>query len=140
LEEERRLCYVGITRARQRLYMTYAATRRLFGQVYANLPSRFILEAKLFGQRESRPVPQPFGPTPSQRPGAGPAAPGLGSAPAVRASVKGFKTGQSVKHPTFGRGLVVDVSGAGETMKVTVRFDDGRVAKLLTRYAPLEPA
>ncbi|MDX6769220.1 MAG: UvrD-helicase domain-containing protein, partial [Elusimicrobiota bacterium] len=57
LEEERRLCYVGITRARERLYLTYAATRRLFGQVYANLPSRFILEAKLFGsaQRESRP-------------------------------------------------------------------------------------
>src|SRR6185312_602204 len=140
LEEERRLCYVGITRARQRLYMTYAATRRLFGQVYANLPSRFILEAKLFGQRESRPAAPQFAPTPSLRPGSGPAAPGLGSAPSVRASVKGFKTGQTVKHPTFGRGLVVDVSGAGETMKVTVRFDDGRVAKLLTRYAPLEPA
>jgi len=140
LEEERRLCYVGITRARQRLFMTYAATRRLFGQVYASLPSRFILEAKLFGQRESRPMPQQFGPTPSQRPGAYPAPAGLGSAPSVRASVKGFKTGQCVKHPTFGRGLVVDVSGAGETMKVTVRFDDGRVAKLLTRYAPLEPA
>jgi DNA helicase II / ATP-dependent DNA helicase PcrA len=140
LEEERRLCYVGITRARERLYMTYAATRRLFGQVYANLPSRFILEAKLFGQRESRPVPQQFGPTPGQRPGSYPAPAGLGAAPSVRASVKGFKVGQPVKHPTFGRGLVVDVSGAGETMKVTVRFDDGRVAKLLTRYAPLEPA
>jgi DNA helicase-2/ATP-dependent DNA helicase PcrA len=140
LEEERRLCYVGITRARQRLYMTYAATRRLFGQVYANLPSRFILEAKLFGQRESRPSTPQFAPAPSQRPGSSPAAPGLGSVPSVRASVKGFKTGQPVKHPTFGRGLVVDVSGAGETMKVTVRFDDGRVAKLLTRYAPLEPA
>jgi DNA helicase-2/ATP-dependent DNA helicase PcrA len=140
LEEERRLCYVGITRARERLYMTYAATRRLFGQVYANLPSRFILEAKLFGQRESRPAPASFGPTPSQRPGSYPAPAGLGSAPSVRASVKGFKVGQPVKHPTFGRGLVVDVSGAGETMKVTVRFDDGRVAKLLTRYAPLEPA
>ena len=140
LEEERRLCYVGITRARERLYMTYAATRRLFGQVYANLPSRFILEAKLFGQRESRPPTSQFAPTPGQRPGAFPAPAGLGSAPSVRASVKGFKVGQVVKHPTFGRGLVVDVSGAGETMKVTVRFDDGRVAKLLTRYAPLEPA
>ena len=45
-----------------------------------------------------------------------------------------------MKHPQFGRGIVSDVSGSGETMKVTVRFDDGRVAKLLTRYAPLEPA
>ncbi len=124
LEEERRLCYVGITRARERLYMTYAATRRLFGQVYANLPSRFILEAKLFGQR------------PSERGAAAEAFP----APSVRAAVKGFKAGQTVRHPTFGRGIVADVSGAGETMKVTVRFDDGRVAKLLTRYAPLEPA
>jgi len=142
LEEERRLCYVGITRARERLSLTYAATRRLFGQVYANLPSRFILEAKLFGaaQREVRPGAARFAPTaPAQAPVAG-AAPGLSSVPAVRASVKGFKNGQRVKHPTFGRGVVADVSGAGETMKVTVRFDDGRVAKLLTRYAPLEPA
>jgi DNA helicase-2/ATP-dependent DNA helicase PcrA len=142
LEEERRLCYVGITRARERLYLTYAATRRVYGEVYASLPARFILEAKLFGlaQRESFPGSARFAPTPSaQAPVVGAPA-GLSSAPAVRASIKGFKTGQRVKHPTFGRGLVTDVSGAGETMKVTVRFDDGRVAKLLTRYAPLEPA
>ncbi|MBI3289071.1 MAG: ATP-binding domain-containing protein, partial [Elusimicrobia bacterium] len=127
LEEERRLCYVGITRARERLYMTYAATRRLFGQVYASLPSRFIIEAKLFGsaRRDAQPA------------SAARVAPG---APSVRASAAGFKNGQRVKHPQFGRGIVSDVSGAGETMKVTVRFDDGRVAKLLTRYAPLEPA
>ncbi len=130
LEEERRLCYVGITRARERLYMSYAATRRLFGQVAASLPSRFILEAKLFGQRDSLPSTARWAPT----------APTQGAFPAVRASVKGFKTGQRVQHPSFGRGVVADVSGAGETMKVTVRFDDGRVAKLLTRYAPLEPA
>ncbi len=134
LEEERRLCYVGITRARERLFLTYAATRRLFGQVYANLPSRFILEAQLFGaaQREARPS--------SARLASGPV-PAVGAPPAaVRPSARGFKPGQRVKHPTFGRGVVADVSGAGETMKVTVRFDDGRVAKLLTRYAPLEPA
>lgn len=128
LEEERRLCYVGITRARERLYLTYAATRRLFGQVQASLPSRFIIEAKLFGSaaRES---------APRFAPGA-PAAP---SAP-VRLVAQGFRNGQRVKHPQFGRGVVSDISGAGDTMKVTVRFDDGRVAKLLTRYAPLEPA
>ena len=141
LEEERRLCYVGITRARERLHLSYAATRRLFGQVYANLPSRFILEAKLFGQaqRESRPAFPSYGPTPSALPAAA-AIPGLGSAPAVRAALKGFKSGQRVKHPQFGLGRVAEVAGSGETMKVTVRFDDGRVAKLLTRYAPLEPA
>ena len=123
LEEERRLCYVGITRARERLTMTYAATRRLFGQVYASLPSRFILEAKLFAGSRG-----------DVRPSAVP-----GTA-AVRASVAGFRNGQRVKHPQFGRGVVNEVSGSGETMKVTVRFDDGRVAKLLARYAPLEPA
>ncbi|UPT74276.1 MAG: UvrD-helicase domain-containing protein [Elusimicrobiota bacterium] len=128
LEEERRLCYVGITRARERLYLTYAATRRLFGQVQASLPSRFIIEAKLFGSRRE---PVPGGP-PAGRPG-------IPSAP-VRLVAQGFKNGQRVKHPQFGRGVVADVSGAGDTMKVTVRFDDGRVAKLLTRYAPLEPA
>ena len=143
LEEERRLCYVGITRARERLFMTYAATRRLFGQVYANLPSRFILEAKLFGsaQRESRPRFHVTAPVASQgSPSSAPNPSGLSAAPALRASVKGFKNGQRVRHPSFGLGVVADVSGAGETMKVTVRFDDGRVAKLLTRYAPLEPA
>ncbi len=125
LEEERRLCYVGITRARERLYMTYAATRRLFGQVYASLPSRFIIEAKLFGSGR-------FATTG-----------GSGACPApapVRAAATGFKNGQRVKHPQFGRGVVAEIAGAGDTMKVTVRFDDGRVAKLLTRYAPLEPA
>ncbi|MDE2490755.1 MAG: hypothetical protein KGM24_07895, partial [Elusimicrobia bacterium] len=75
--------------------------------------------------------------SPAVRPAAPAGAPG---APAVRAAVRGFKSGQRVKHPQFGRGIVAEVSGSGETMKVTVRFDDGRVAKLLTRYAPLEPA
>jgi DNA helicase-2/ATP-dependent DNA helicase PcrA len=140
LEEERRLCYVGITRARERLYLTYAATRRLFGQVYANLPSRFILEARLFGsaQKEVRPSVSRWTGTASSFTPTN-ASVGLESA-SVRAAIKGFKNGQRVKHPTFGLGIVADVSGAGETMKVTVRFDDGRVAKLLTRYAPLEPA
>ncbi len=125
LEEERRLCYVGITRAQERLYMTYAATRRLFGQVQANLPSRFIIEAKLFGRAETA---------------SGGGASRTSIAPPLRLAAHGFKSGQRVKHPQFGRGLVTEVSGAGEMMKVTVRFDDGRVAKLLIRYAPLEPA
>ena len=75
-------------------------------------------------------------------PGAAPAfaRPAGAAAPAASARATGFKNGQRVKHPQFGRGIVAEISGAGDTMKVTVRFDDGRVAKLLTRYAPLEPA
>ncbi|MBI4371224.1 MAG: UvrD-helicase domain-containing protein [Elusimicrobia bacterium] len=128
LEEERRLCYVGITRARERLFMSYAATRRLFGQVYANLPSRFLLEARLFGAAGREPVP------------AAPRRESPAGAASLRASARGFSPGQRVRHPQFGSGRVLEVSGSGETLKVTVRFDDGRSAKLLARYAPLEPA
>ncbi len=143
LEEERRLCYVGITRAREILYLTHAATRRIFGQVYANLPSRFILEAQLFSHRE------PGAPNAAARalpPGAPRPAPsnpanGLGSAStAAPRRATGFRQGQRVRHPSFGLGSVVEVAGTGESLKVSVRFDDGRMTKLLVRYAPLEPA
>jgi DNA helicase-2/ATP-dependent DNA helicase PcrA len=130
LEEERRLCYVGITRARELLFLTYAATRRIFGQVYANLPSRFILEAQLYPHKESgapnyqaRALP----PVAARPAGASPRA-------------VGFRKDQRVKHPSFGLGNVLDVAGSGDALKVTVRFDDGRTTKLLARYAPLEPA
>jgi DNA helicase-2/ATP-dependent DNA helicase PcrA len=133
LEEERRLAYVGITRARETLFLTYAATRRIFGQVYANLPSRFILEAQLMpsggysGGLRSSPAPSPF------------AAPAAASA-SGRLALSVVKLGMRVKHPSFGRGSVVEKTGSGEALKVTVRFDDGRLTKLLVRYAPLEAA
>ncbi len=130
LEEERRLCYVGITRARELLHITYAATRRIFGQVYANLPSRFILEAKLLFQGV---------PADAAR------APVSADAGAVLAANRrlyacGAKAGMRVKHPDFGGGRVLDTAGSGDTLKVTVAFDDGRTAKFLARYAPLEKA
>jgi len=138
LEEERRLCYVGITRARELLHISYASTRRIFGQVYANLPSRFLLEAKLLfagagkGQESAssaRGERQLSG-------GGGPMV-----APASRRlSATGAKVGMRVQHPDFGGGRVLAASGSGETLKVTVEFDDGRTAKFLARYAPLERA
>jgi DNA helicase-2/ATP-dependent DNA helicase PcrA len=120
LEEERRLCYVGMTRAKDSLVLSYASTRRLFGEAYSNLPSRFIFEAGL----EAR-IP------PRRAPG-GPEREGLPRRGTLR-------IGQRVRHPDFGEGSVLERSGAGEMMKVTVRFDDGRIKKLLLRYAPLEP-
>jgi len=125
LEEERRLAYVGITRAKELLFMTHAATRRTFGQVYANLPSRFILEAQLALNNT------PAGNIERSVPAA---------APTAKTRFTGFRVGQRVRHPSFGPGQVLDRSGSGESVKVTVRFDDGRTAKLLVRYAPLEPA
>ena len=101
--------------------MTHAATRRIFGQVYANLPSRFILEAQLLDNRQ-----------PAGQQGRG--------MPPSSARATGFRVGMRVKHPTFGVGSVTDTFGSGEAIKVTVHFDDGRTTKLLVRYAPLEPA
>ncbi|HAM35367.1 MAG TPA: hypothetical protein DEB40_10145 [Elusimicrobia bacterium] len=123
LEEERRLCYVGITRAREALFMTYASTRRIFGQVYANLPSRFLMEAQLLfqGSAAARDIPIP--------------------APASRKlSAGGVSVGARVRHPDFGGGRVVETAGSGETLKVTIQFDNGRTTKFLARYAPLERA
>lgn len=127
LEEERRLCYVGITRARDRLFLTYAATRRIFGTIYASLPSRFILEAELLGGGVSNHVEILCA-----------QAGGVGVQNGVR-TFPTFKIGMRVRHPSFGGGQVLEKSGSGETTKVTVRFDDGRTTKLLVRYAPLEP-
>ncbi len=133
LEEERRLCYVGITRARELLYITYASTRRIFGQVYANLPSRFIVEAQLLFQQ---------GASSGGRRTAGACGDGEPMPTAVPASRRlsacGAKVGMRVCHPDFGGGRVVDTAGLGDTLKVAVMFDDGRSAKFLARYAPLE--
>jgi DNA helicase-2/ATP-dependent DNA helicase PcrA len=125
LEEERRLCYVGMTRARERLLLTYAATRRLFGRVYANLPSRFILEAGLLGRRTSQ-----------TESGIGPRNDG----PSTRPAALRVRIGIRVRHPEFGMGRVVAKDGSGEGLKVTVAFDSGATRKLLVRYAPLLPA
>ncbi|HVE12948.1 MAG TPA: UvrD-helicase domain-containing protein [Elusimicrobiota bacterium] len=125
LEEERRLCYVAMTRARKILFLTYAATRRLFGKVYSNLPSRFILEARLMGlKEEDRPAAA-----------AAPASEPVVDRPALR-----VKPGMRVRHPEFGFGKIVDRTGSGEAMKVTVQFDNGVTRKLLVRYAPLAAA
>ncbi|MDD5629252.1 MAG: UvrD-helicase domain-containing protein, partial [Elusimicrobia bacterium] len=103
LEEERRLCYVGITRARELLHITYASTRRIFGQVYANLPSRFIVEAQLLfhpaaAGASSVPAPAPVPATPLSR----------------RLSACGAKVGMRVVHPDFGGGRVVEAAGSGD--------------------------
>ncbi|MHB2026370.1 MAG: ATP-dependent helicase [Elusimicrobiota bacterium] len=129
LEEERRLCYVGMTRARERLYMIHAATRRIFGHVYANLPSRFLLEAGLLGAANS-PRKTEIGAAPRSS----------AALEAPRRRISSASVGMRVRHPDFGSGLVLDKSGSGESLKVTVRFDNGRTARLLVRYAPLEPA
>jgi DNA helicase-2/ATP-dependent DNA helicase PcrA len=129
-EEERRLCYVGITRARKRLYMTWARERRLFGRAEHNLPSRFVdeLPAELTERHgaASSSLGTSWG-TPVPGPGAAqPVDPGVALE---------LQTGDDVVHASFGDGVVTGVEPGGV---IVVRFSgDGTERKLMADYAPI---
>jgi ATP-dependent DNA helicase UvrD/PcrA len=126
IEEERRLAYVGMTRAKERLTLTHASTRSLWGSRAHNLPSRFLDELP-----QSDVVRERLRPTSWSDYGA--PAP---SAVQPRESVPDLSTGDSVRHGTLGEGVVVAIEPGGV---VTVRFaDDGAERKLMLEYAPLE--
>jgi DNA helicase-2/ATP-dependent DNA helicase PcrA len=129
-EEERRLCYVAITRARQRLYMTWARERRLFGRSEHNLPSRFIDELPVELTEGHATVSSAVGGmTWAPTPGADPAQP-VDPGPALE-----MQTGDDVVHASFGDGVVTGVEPGGV---VVVRFSgDGAERKLMADYAPI---
>jgi len=146
LEEERRLCYVGLTRAREKLYLSWARTRYRTGRLELSEPSRF-LEALPAGALEERST------TPLWDRGArgmrGAARGGRVQRPApaeldweVEASQDAprYATGERVRHRKFGGGVVRAVSGSGRELKVTVEFDDQEIGtkQLLVAYAGLE--
>ncbi len=126
VEEERRLCYVGMTRAKELLTLLHASRRSLYGRSDANLPSRFLDELP-----EDRVERTRLAPTSWSGYGA-PAAP-RGVRPAT--SVPSLSTGDTVKHETLGVGIVTRIEPDGV---VTVRFEDGGERRLLLEYAPLE--
>lgn len=124
LEEERRLCYVGVTRARVKLYLTYAERRRVFGRDEERRPSRFIREipAHLIKEINRKvnirfPVVDPI----------------------LSAGTSGnFGIGERVLHPKFGEGTVIDQEGLGERARVHVKFDVYGSKWLALAYAKLE--
>lgn len=119
LEEERRLMYVGMTRAKKKLYLTWAHTRRIFGRVYPNMVSRFVIEAgveRYSAKKEDdvyvieaktlkKPNPQ---------------------------------VGRIAIHPIFGRGRIVEIIGSGQYTKIRIRFDNGAEHTFMLKFAPIE--
>ena len=124
MEEERRLAYVGMTRARERLFLTWAGTRRIFGTTYPNLASRFIFESKVARETATRPGEEDVQVITSYQPP--PSIPRIGK-------------NRRIMHPIHGPGRVVDQIGAGEFAKVTVVFDSGVRQTFMLKYAPLQP-
>ncbi|KAA2284671.1 DNA helicase II [Arenimonas fontis] len=131
LEEERRLAYVGLTRARRRLVLCYAESRRLHGMEMPGAPSRFLREIPHALLREVRPRVQVSRPASLGMVRA--AALDSGAGPALH-------LGQRVRHPTFGLGVVMDAEGAGAHARVQVNFEEGGAKWLVLGYARLEPA
>ena len=132
LEEERRLCYVGMTRAMQQLYLTHAESRRLYGREDQPPPSRFLREIPPQLIEEVR------GGGVSRRASVAPAAPAAArvqSGPAVG----GFQLGQRVAHPKFGEGVVLGSEGSGPNARIQVKFRDAGAKWLVLAYARLEP-
>jgi DNA helicase-2/ATP-dependent DNA helicase PcrA len=131
LEEERRLMYVAITRARRRLYLTHAQTRMLHGQIRYNIASRFLDEipAELMKRVNTVVAAPAF--NGSRAPSFAPA-----SAPQP-ASVGGFRIGQSVTHPRFGSGVIIRAEGRGADARVQVNFRDTGLKWLALEYAKL---
>lgn len=154
IEEERRLAYVGMTRARRRLYLSHARQRRVWGQEQMHPPSRFLKEIpeqyvhsqsriqrpaflnrfqEKFGAARPRPAPMAkpmdFDVMPDYENNLAGTAPSSG---------RHYEKGMRVRHPTFGVGSIYQVEGQGEMQKVSVVFHDQTFKKFVIKYARLE--
>ncbi len=141
IEEERRLLYVGITRAKEELLLVHCETRQAFGNTEHMRPSRFLedipkdmlIEIDVLGQlikldelnRHSRTVWQPRASIQSNK------------SSENNKEKPNFRGGEKVEHPRFGKGMVVGVSGSGEKIEITVSFTEAGIKRLMLRYANL---
>lgn len=168
MEEERRLCYVAMTRAKKYLYMTYASTRRLFGKTYQNLASRFLFDSELLEPASYTGPMERTEINPRERYHSGgynrwtlnnsvsydnsdnyqetfkKFAPAFAKPEPARQEAPSPKTeggisiGSLVKHGVFGQGKVTGISGSGDNAKITVVFGNGTKRVFILKYAPLE--
>ena len=129
LEEERRLCYVGMTRAKQILYVTYAEQRRLHGMDNFSQPSRFIKEIPDEHVEEIRPRVQVSRPMRS---------PGRRTKSTSPAASIGIRLGQRVRHGKFGDGVILNCEGQGAHARVEVNFETAGTKWLVLSYANLD--
>jgi DNA helicase-2/ATP-dependent DNA helicase PcrA len=129
IEEERRLFYVGVTRARKRLFISYAKFRRLYDSFYFTKPSLFIqeLEPHLFAGVDIDP--------------------GIQAAPRrvpkikhkIREDQKFWRIGQTVYHKEYGKGMILNVDGEGSDATLTISFAAGKLAKIKGSFLQTEP-
>ena len=127
LEEERRLAYVGVTRAMQKLTLTYAESRRLYGKEVSHRPSRFIREIPEECVEEVRLRASVSRPVSHQRMGA-----------PVTSDDSGYALGQRVKHAKFGEGTIINLEGSGDHCRLQIAFQGQGVKWLVAAYARLE--
>ncbi|MER6071913.1 DNA helicase PcrA [Streptomyces sp. NPDC001817] len=149
LEEERRLAYVGITRARERLYLTRSAMRSAWGQPSYNPPSRFLEEIPpphVDWKRTGATAPVSSGPasgiaaslSSSRSRSSASGASGFATRRTAEKPVVALAVGDRVTHDQFGLGTVVAVKGTGANAEATIDFGDTKPKRLLLRYAPVE--
>ncbi|MFZ3230839.1 MAG: UvrD-helicase domain-containing protein [Pseudobdellovibrio sp.] len=152
LEEERRLAYVGITRAREKLWMTHTKMRRVWGQEQMNPPSRFLKEIPKDLTHFSTAVMSPQTPNFAAKYSASKSYDDVDQRYSsnnsdfdeysqVQSRVpksSGFEKGQRVRHPTFGAGSIFAAEGSGDDLKISVLFQDNTIKKFVAKYARLE--
>ena len=151
IEEERRTCYVGITRAERRLYLTYARQRTIYGRTEMSRPSRFLAEipeelvehkeadffsgtdlrapSNIWSERSTRTERKRYMPPPQHT-----AADGSVIRPDASAA---FKAGDAVRHSTWGDGRIVAISGSGEDAELSIAFPGEGIKKFVQKYAPI---
>lgn len=135
LEEERRLCYVGMTRAKQKLMLTFAESRRIYGRENFPKPSRYLLEIPTEYIQEVRPkskISRPVSLRPSTH-----SSPTSFQAPNTIGDT-GLKIGQRVHHKKFGEGIILNFEGSGDSTQIQIKFTTAGTKWLMPSIAKLE--